>query len=138
MQDAVVTGRHEGTDTGERSAVTVACSVRRVADGKGSHLRDRTGGLPYNLGFAALRAQIEQEMLARQVFIAVFSPSAAVSKWVPREIDEAIALQDREPERIVLPVVAALCDIPPLLSGFKWLSGPGGAPLSATEAQPSW
>jgi hypothetical protein len=87
-----------------------------------------------NLDYGTLRPQIEREMLARPVFIAVFTPNAVVSKWVQREIDGAISLQDREPDRIFLPIIAARCDIPPLLSSFKWLSGPGNAPLTPDQA----
>jgi TIR domain-containing protein len=87
-----------------------------------------------NLGFGVLRQQIDREMLARPIFIAIFSADAAKSKWVNREIDGAISLQDREPHRIVLPILAEACEIPPLLSGFRWVCGPQNSPVTADEA----
>src|SRR5260370_39202839 len=87
-----------------------------------------------NLGFGRLSEAITREMLARPVFIPVFSPTAVVSKWVQREMEAAIYLQDKDSERIVLPVVAARCDVPPLWVSFRRISGPGDAPRTPEGA----
>lgn len=87
-----------------------------------------------NLGFGTLRSKIEREMQLRPVFVAVFSPSSIVSKWVGREMDAAIYLQDKQSERVILPVVAAKCDIPPLWVSFKRISGPDDGALTPEDA----
>lgn len=87
-----------------------------------------------NLGFGTMRSKIEREMQLRPVFIAVFSPASVVSKWVGREMDAAIYLQDKQSERVILPVVAAKCDIPPLWVSFKRISGPDDTALTPEDA----
>jgi hypothetical protein len=87
-----------------------------------------------NLGFGTLRSTIEHEMQLRPVFITIFSPASVVSKWVGREMDAAIYLQDKQSERVILPVVAVKSDIPPLWVSFKRICGPDDGPLAPEEA----
>jgi formylglycine-generating enzyme required for sulfatase activity len=88
----------------------------------------------HNLGYGDFAAAIERELLARPIFIPILSPASAVSRWVRRETEAAIHLQGREPERIILPVVAAKADVPLLWVGYKRLAGSGDAGLSPEEA----
>ncbi|HLZ25601.1 MAG TPA: hypothetical protein VKQ30_26040, partial [Ktedonobacterales bacterium] len=63
----------------------------------------------------------------------VLSPSSISSGWVQREIDAAIHLRDQQPQRIILPVVARSCEVPLLLVGFRYLSGPHNAGLEPDD-----
>lgn len=74
----------------------------------------------YNLGYEELGLQINAELIARPIFVAVLSPTAIASRWVDREVTGAIALKDKDTtgERILLFVIAKTCEIPPLWSGF--------------------
>jgi hypothetical protein len=87
-----------------------------------------------SLGHGILSEEIERELRTRRNFIAVLSPSAIASPWVRREVTAAIHLRDREPDRVVLPVIAEQCDVPLLWSEFKWVSGSDDAGLPAEEA----
>jgi hypothetical protein len=88
----------------------------------------------HNMGFGALREEIERELRSRPVFIVVLSPAAITSRWVARETDAAIHLQDQQSERIILPVVAQTCDVPLLWLTYKRVSGPGDTGLTPQEA----
>jgi hypothetical protein len=100
-------------------------------------LRSRGADVWYDeqsLGFGRLAQVITHEMQRRPVFIPVFTPTSVASKWVQREVEAAIYLQDKDPDRIVLPVIAARCDVPPLWITFRRISGPDDGPLGAEEA----
>jgi tetratricopeptide (TPR) repeat protein len=88
----------------------------------------------HNLGYGLLMDEIERELSARPIFIVIFSPDSVASQWVRRETNAAIHLQDRDPTRIVLPVMATRTEIPLLWAGFKRISGPDDAGLPADEA----
>ncbi|HEV7129378.1 MAG TPA: toll/interleukin-1 receptor domain-containing protein, partial [Ktedonobacterales bacterium] len=88
----------------------------------------------HNLGYGGLSEEIERELRARPIFIVVLSPVAVTRPWVRREVDGAIRLKDREPERIFLPVVAEKCEVPLLWEGYRRTSGPGDTALPAAEA----
>ena len=87
-----------------------------------------------SLDYGRLMDEIEKELRARPVFIVVLSPSSVTSNWVKAEISAAMTLHGQEPARILLPVIAKTCDIPLLLSGYKWLSGPCNTGLPSFEA----
>src|SRR6516164_5079245 len=50
---------------------------------------------------------IAPELRARPIFIVVLSPSAVASRWVQREVEAAIQLQNEDATRTILPVLAA-------------------------------
>lgn len=77
--------------------------------------------------------EINNELEVRHVFIVVFSPDAFSSTWVDLEINAAIALQAKDKGRVILPVIARKCVVPPMLSGLKYL-GSEEAGLSPEEA----
>ena len=58
------------------------------------------------LGQGRIRETIDREMRSRKVFIVVLSPAALESKWVIREINAALDLQDDDDSRVILPIVA--------------------------------
>src|SRR5579863_1226873 len=66
----------------------------------------------HNLGYGALMDVIEREIRDRSIFVVVLSPHSVASRWVQREMQAAIILQDEQPERIIIPVQAEKCDIP--------------------------
>lgn len=77
---------------------------------------------------------IESELRARPIFVVIVSPDSMRSPWVKREVNAAISLQDRQPERIILPVVAQKCDIPRLWDRYKRISGPDDTGMLPDEA----
>jgi tetratricopeptide (TPR) repeat protein len=88
----------------------------------------------HNLGYGALGEEIERELRARPIFLVILSPASVGKPWVRREMTAAITLRDRDPERIILPVVAEKTEIPLFWEEFKRVSGPGDEGLTATEA----
>jgi len=88
----------------------------------------------HNLGYGRLMDEIERELRARRIFLAVLSPTAVNSSWVRREVNAAIHLHDAEPDRIVLPIIAETCDLPLLWSEYKCVSGPSEVGLPPAEA----
>jgi formylglycine-generating enzyme required for sulfatase activity len=88
----------------------------------------------HNLGWGAIRPNIEAEMQQSQHFVAILSPASVASQWVNAEIDAAIDLVHVQKLRSILFVVAARCEVPLLLRRWKRLEGPGEAPMSVAEA----
>ena len=90
----------------------------------------------HDMGYGGLYGEINRQLLARPIFIVILSPRSVASKWVEREINAAISMQDEDPqsERIFLPVVAEKCVIPPLLRGERRVSGPGDTGITPAEA----
>jgi tetratricopeptide (TPR) repeat protein len=88
----------------------------------------------HNLGFGVLSKEIEGELKARPIFIVILSPLSVTKPWVEREVSAAIALQDQDPARIILPVVAEKTEIPLFWQSYKRVSGAGDAGLTAVEA----
>ncbi len=88
----------------------------------------------HDLGYGRLMDEIERELKHRHVFLVVLSPAAVASHWVKLEVAAAITLQGREPDRIVLPVMAQSCEVPLLWSAYRWLSGPNDDGLPAADA----
>ena len=87
-----------------------------------------------NVGTGLLADEIERELRSRPMCIVVLSPAAVTSRWTMREVNAAIILHDREPSRIVLPVVAQKCDVPLLWSYFHVISGPEGEGIAPGKA----
>src|SRR5690242_16889498 len=73
----------------------------------------------HNLGYGAITEEIERELRARPIFIVIVSPASVEKAWVRREMTAAITMRDREPSRIILPVVAAKAEIPLFWDEFK-------------------
>lgn len=88
----------------------------------------------HNLGYGTLGDVIEAELRKRPVFIVVLSRPAVASRWVQREVDAAIRLQDQHHERVVLPVMAEKCEVPIFWGGYKRVSGLGDTALAPDEA----
>lgn len=61
----------------------------------------------HNLRAGPLLDNIMGELESRPVFVVILSKAAFASKWVIRECKWAYNLYDREPNRIILPVVAS-------------------------------
>jgi TIR domain len=87
-----------------------------------------------NLLAGAIREKIESTLAACEHFVVVLSPAAVASKWVNAEVDAALDLERSGRLRTFLPVVAAACDMPLLLRGYKCVSGPGYTALPVDEA----
>src|SRR5690349_20392450 len=63
-----------------------------------------------NLGPGILRREIMRELSSRPVFVVVVSRAALQSDWVQDECEWAYNLAKREPNRLMLPVVAGSYD----------------------------
>jgi tetratricopeptide (TPR) repeat protein len=88
----------------------------------------------HNLGYGRLMDEIERELHFRDVFVVVLSPAAVASPWVRREVNAAIQLHDKQPERILLPVIAETCEVPLLWNEYKRVCGPGDTGLPSEVA----
>lgn len=94
----------------------------------------------HSLSTGHLIAELTRELTARPIFVIVLSKAAFASPWVKDEMLWAYDLYRREPQRVILPVVAApiepssfvnewLC-----LASFRRVEAPGGQPFSPEEA----
>src|SRR5690349_6735400 len=63
-----------------------------------------------DLGSGRLLLTIERELRARPIFIVILSPAALASDWVRDESSWAYTLLRREPQRVILPVLARPID----------------------------
>jgi tetratricopeptide (TPR) repeat protein len=88
----------------------------------------------YHLGYGVLGEKIEQELRASPIFIVALSPAAVAKPWVRREMDAAMGLKDKHPERIVLPVIVERADIPLMWGAYTRVSGLGDTGMDAIEA----
>ncbi len=93
------------------------------------------------MGAGQLTETITQELRARPVFILVVSKAALASPWVRSECQWAFNLHQREPTRMILPVVAqaiAPSDFDALLymEGFKRVRRPRQCALPAVRSHP--
>lgn len=80
---------------------------------------------------------IEQALSQCRVTIVVLSPIALQSRWVRQEIQTALQLYIEGQERIIIPVLAAQCEIPDelcFLRAFKRIQRPDGSAVGADEA----
>lgn len=92
-----------------------------------------------NIGTGQLTETITQELRSRTVFVLVLSKAAFASPWVHSECQWAFNLHQREPTRVILPVVAqaiAPSDFDAMLymEGFKRVEGPGNVPYPPYQA----
>lgn len=100
-------------------------------------LRDKGADVWYdehNLGHGRLMEKIELELSARPVFVVILSPAAVASPWVKREVGAAMFLQDDDPARVLIPVVAQKCDIPLFWNSYRRASGPDDMGLTPDGA----
>lgn len=91
----------------------------------------------HNLGSGQLLEVMERELRASPIFVLVLSPAALRSQWVRDEAKWAFTQQRREPERILLPVLADTVeedDIWTWLQDVKRIEAPGVRPLATDEA----
>jgi hypothetical protein len=88
----------------------------------------------HNLGSGVLREVIEREMLARDTFLVILSPTALQSPWVRREWHAALDLEDAGQLHIIVPVLAEPCEIPLMLRGYKRIQARDGAALTVEDA----
>lgn len=99
----------------------------------------RWGGLDvwygeHSSGDARLSEEAERELRGRPIFVVVLSPSAVVSNEVKLQYFAALHLRTQRPERVILPVIAEPCELPPLLREFPLLSGAEKQALSPPDA----
>jgi tetratricopeptide (TPR) repeat protein len=92
-----------------------------------------------NLGAGELLDYISLELISRPVFIVILSKPAFASKWVRDECQWAYLRAEREPTRLLLPVVAQPIessdfDAMPYLEGFRRVEAPGHHPHSPQDA----
>jgi CheY-like chemotaxis protein len=92
-----------------------------------------------SLGAGHLLNVISHELSSRPVFIVILSKAAFASRWVTQECQWAFNLYNREPDRVILPVVVQ--PITPSdfnawlwLESFRRVEGRDGVPLPASEA----
>lgn len=93
----------------------------------------------HNLGAGQLLTDIQRELGTRLAFVVVLSKAALASEWVGYECQWAWNLYRREPQRIILPVVATpitSTDFNAMLflEDFKRVEGPSGQPYPQAEA----
>ena len=91
----------------------------------------------HNLGWGELQEEIDRELLKRQHFIAILSPSAVASKWVKTEIYAALDLLRKGKMHTFQLVIALPCDVSdvlPTLGGYKRIEQPRGQPFPPAEA----
>ncbi|HEX8994958.1 MAG TPA: TIR domain-containing protein [Ktedonobacterales bacterium] len=88
----------------------------------------------HNMGYGLISRELEVQLQARSVFIVVLSPTSVASPWVRREVDAAINLHDMDPSRVIIPVVAAKCEIPLFWNQFRHVSGEHDTGLKPSEA----
>jgi hypothetical protein len=103
--------------------------VQRVADGlRSAGVRTGGAGLNKNLSFGTDWWREIERQLATADFVAFFiSPDSVRSKWVMHELQVALARQvSGEGGAIILPVILADADVPPLLRQFQWIDLRGG------------
>lgn len=91
----------------------------------------------YDMGYGMLAQKIVQVLRDGLILVVVLSPAAVASSWVWFETGVALGSQAPGDERIVLPVLAQACDIPPLWSTYKRLSGPADTSLTPDSAAQS-
>ena len=92
-----------------------------------------------NLGVGQLLDVITKELRERKVFIVILSKAAFASQWVRQECKWVFNLSVREPERLILPVVAqpverADFDEMLYLEDFRRIEGPSNQPYPEAEA----
>lgn len=88
----------------------------------------------YSLGHGRITEEIERELRARPIFVLILSPVSVGKRWVQREMDAAMRLQDRDPTRIILPVMSDKAEIPLFWEEYKRVGGPDDSGIPATEA----
>ncbi len=91
----------------------------------------------HNLHAGSLLDSIEQELRTRPVFLLILSPAALKSQWVRNECKWAFTRMMHEPQRLLLPVLAAPVreeDIWLWLQDFKRIEAPGVEPYPPDEA----
>jgi TIR domain len=88
----------------------------------------------HDLSEGVIRDKIEQELASRNHFIVVLSPAAVQSRWVSRECNAALDLEDEGQLTTLLPVIAEPCTIPLMLRGYMRIQRPDGGALSPEEA----
>ncbi len=92
-----------------------------------------------NLGAGHLRRIIMRELASRPVFVVILSKAALTSRWVLDECDWAYDLQQDDPSRTLLPVVAEQIEHADFqqalfLRGFRRVEAGDLRPLSIPEA----
>jgi tetratricopeptide (TPR) repeat protein len=93
----------------------------------------------HNLGAGHLVNDIQRELATRPAFVVVLSKAAFASEWVSLETGWAWNLYRREPQRILLPVVAHTIEPSDFnamlfLEDFKRVDGPGNQAYPQAEA----
>lgn len=93
----------------------------------------------HNLGAGPLLDELMRQLRERTVFVVALSKAAFASQWVHRECTWAYNLYDREPHRILLPVVAQPLDRADFnsllfLEDFLRVEAPGYRPFPPREA----
>lgn len=115
---------------------------RDFADALAKALRDVGADVWYDeshLGTGQLLDEISAQLPDRPTFLVILSKAAFASKWVKHECKWAFNLYEREPERIILPIVAQNLDPADWnamlwLEGFRRVAASGGAPYPHAEA----
>ncbi len=88
----------------------------------------------HNLGWGELWQEIDRQLLQRQHFIAILSPDGVTSNWVNREIHAAMSLLDQKHLYTIQIVIAAPCQVSPLLQPYKRIEQRGGQPYPPATA----
>ena len=80
----------------------------------------------------AMGGGVNEALASCNYFIIILSPSAVKSKWVRRELDAALDLVGKGKMKLLLPVIAEPCPVPPLLSGYLRIEH-GNSPEAAAD-----
>jgi glycogen debranching enzyme len=93
-----------------------------------------------NMGPGELDFVIAREIASRPVFVVVLSPSALQSHWVKKECRLAIARYRQDPNRVILPVLAASLPtsmVWDFIGDFKCIQAPDRRPHDKRDTIPA-
>jgi hypothetical protein len=90
----------------------------------------------HNMGSGKLMEVVERELRARPVFVLILSPAALTSEWARDESSWAYGLYERNPKRIILPVLVEPVredEIWLWMQDFRRVETPGVTPFPEEE-----
>lgn len=65
-------------------------------------------------------AKVNEGLANARFLVAVLSPASVVKPWVTKELNSTLMRQLAQAEVVILPVLIANCDLPPLLADLKY------------------
>ena len=87
-----------------------------------------------NLHNGAINAEIEDELLASDVFVLILSPKAVASQWVRQEYQAALDLLHTGSVKAFIPVLAMECEVPLFVKIHKVVTANDFQPINPQNA----